>query len=96
MTTYREQVSDAYFENYDSTCLGGDHPLEIPSRTGTGFISHRSASFYSYSAHSDQFFDAEEILLTNEDNESTGSFDADSEDEEPGKNGEDFRKLNFK
>lgn len=86
LANYRDQVSNAYFENYDSTFSGEDHSLEVPSRTGTGFLSHQTASFYSYSANSDQFFDAEEILMTNEDNESTyGSIDADSEDEEPGK-----------
>lgn len=83
---YREQVSNAYFDNYDSMLLGGGgggHPLEIPGRTGTGFLSHRSASFYSYSGQSDQFFDAEDVFLTNEENESTyGSIDVDSEDEE--------------
>ena len=81
LTDYRNQVSDAYFKNYDSVLARG-HPLDVPSRTGTGFLSHRSASFYSYSAHSDQFYDAEDVFL-NEDNESTfGSIVIDSEDEE--------------
>lgn len=83
MTDYQEKVSMAYFENYNQR---GINPLDIPGRTGTGFSSHRSASFYSYSAQSDLFFDAEDdFVLSNEDNESTyGSIVVDSEDEEKG------------
>ncbi|KAI8636810.1 Oxysterol-binding protein-domain-containing protein [Parasitella parasitica] len=78
----RNRLSTAYYDNYESCSNRPVNPLEMPSRTGTGFLSHRSASFYSYSAHSDQFFDAEDFLL-NEDNESTyGSIVIDSEDEE--------------
>ncbi|KAG1110776.1 hypothetical protein G6F42_015228 [Rhizopus arrhizus] len=78
----RDRLSTAYYDNYESYVNAPVNPLEIPSRTGTGFWSHRSASFYSYSAQSDQYFDAEDVLL-NEDNESTyGSIVIDSEDEE--------------
>lgn len=78
----RDKLSTAYYDNYESYTSIPVNPLEIPSRTGTGFLSHRSASFYSYSAQSDQFFDAEDFLL-NEDNESMyGSIVIDSEDEE--------------
>lgn len=78
----RDRLSTAYYDNYESCINAPVNPLEIPSRTGTGFRSHRSASFYSYSAQSDQYFDAEDVLL-NEDNESTyGSIVIDSEDEE--------------
>jgi hypothetical protein len=78
----RDKLSTAYYDNYESHTSIPVNPLEIPSRTGTGFLSHRSASFYSYSAQSDQFFDAEDFLL-NEDNESMyGSIVIDSEDEE--------------
>ncbi|CEP13107.1 hypothetical protein [Parasitella parasitica] len=78
----RDRLSTAYYDHYESCSNRPVNPLEIPSRTGTGFLSHRTASFYSYSAHSDQFFDAEDFLL-NEDNESTyGSIVIDSEDEE--------------
>ncbi|KAL9547865.1 hypothetical protein MBANPS3_005961 [Mucor bainieri] len=78
LTEQRDRLSAAYHDNYENAV----NPLEIPSRTGTGFLSHRTASFYSYSAHSEQFFDAEDVLL-NEDNESTyGSIVVDSEDEE--------------
>lgn len=74
----RDRLSAAYYDNYQAN----NASVEIPSRTGTGFLSHRTASFYSYSAHSDQFFDAQDFLL-NEDNESTyGSIVVDSEDEE--------------
>jgi hypothetical protein len=84
MCAHRDRLSTAYYENYDgNTEEQHQHPLEVPSRTGTGFLSHRSASFYSYSANSDQFFDAEDVFLSNEDNESTyGSIDVDSDDEE--------------
>jgi hypothetical protein len=80
MSTYRERISVAYYENCNDH-TEQQHPLEVPSRTGTGFLSFRPASYYSYSAHSEQFFDAEDVFLSNEDNEST-SIDVDSEDEE--------------
>ncbi|KAF1801489.1 Oxysterol-binding protein-domain-containing protein [Mucor lusitanicus] len=69
-----------FMRGSSSNSIPDDHTTK--SATGTGFLSHRTASFYSYSAHSDQFFDAEDVLL-NEDNESTyGSIVIDSEDEE--------------
>ncbi|KAK4514102.1 JmjC domain-containing histone demethylation protein 1 [Mucor velutinosus] len=78
----RDKLSTAYNDTYENYTNAAINSLEIPSRTGTGFLSHRAASYYSYSAHSDQFFDAEDVLL-NEDNESTyGSIVIDSEDEE--------------
>lgn len=84
LSDYRDKLSTSYYENYEA---GGNNirpinPLDVPNRTGTGFLSNRSPSFYSF-AQSDQFFDAEDFLLSNEDNESTyGSIDFDSEDEE--------------
>lgn len=83
MREHRDRLSAAYFENHNVHTSQLPHPLDVPSRTGTGFLSHQPASFYSYSGHSDQFFDAEDVFLSNEDNESTyGSIDIDSEDEE--------------
>lgn len=84
LSDYREKISTSYLENYNQR---GMNSLEIPGRTGTGFSSHRSASFYSYSAQSDLFFDAEDDFeLSNEEIESThGSIAVDSEDEDKGK-----------
>jgi hypothetical protein len=78
---YKEKVSTAYFGNYNN-----NNKLEERLVDGPGFLSLRS-SFFSYSAQSDQFFDAEEdyILSNNDedDNESeNGSIVVDSEDEE--------------
>ncbi|KAI8077907.1 Oxysterol-binding protein-domain-containing protein [Gilbertella persicaria] len=60
------------------------HPLDIPSRTGTGFLSHRSAgSFYSYSVLSDTYYDAEDYFISTDDNDSIhDSVAIDSEDED--------------
>lgn len=79
-----ESMSTSYLKNHNQR---GINPLEIPGRTGTGFSTHGSTSFYSYSAQSDLFFDAEDdFVLSNEENESTyGSIVVDSEDEEKGK-----------
>ncbi|KAI7887614.1 Oxysterol-binding protein-domain-containing protein [Mucor mucedo] len=81
LSDYREKMSTSYLQNYNQR---GINPLEIPGRTGTGFSTHRSASFYSYSAQSDLFFDAEDDFeLSNEEVESThGSIVVDSEDED--------------
>lgn len=85
LSDHRDKLSTAYYDNFENgnnSNFRPINPLDVPSRTGTGFLSNRSASFYSF-AQSDQFFDAEDFLLSNEDNESTyGSIDVDSEDEE--------------
>lgn len=99
LTEYREKISTAYFENYNNRTA-------ITATNGPGILSHQT-SFISY-AQSDQFFDAEDIVLSSNDendNESTnGSIVVDTEDEErrgkligqlPNKSSKSITKLIF-
>lgn len=61
MTDYREQLASAYNQSVNM--------LDVPGRTGTGFTSHRSGSFYSNGGISDTFFDAEDFSISGEEEE---------------------------